>query len=70
MTDARQLYRRLDDWLRARSRAEYAVLVGSASAVAVFATGMVLGESMAFEAAAMAVSMTVFHYVFNPNHGG
>jgi hypothetical protein len=68
MTGARQLYRRLDDWLRERSRAEYAVLVGSASAVAVFATGVVLGESMGFEAAAMAVSMTVFHYAFYPSH--
>ncbi|WP_380681518.1 hypothetical protein [Salinigranum sp. GCM10025319] len=68
MGDVRQLYHRLDDWVRDRSRPEYALLVGSASAVAVFATGVVMGEAMAFEAAAMGVSMAVFHYAFNPHH--
>ena len=67
MSGVRQLYRRLDERVRALSRGAYAILVGLVSALGVFAVGLVLNGNTTFEAVAMAVSMTVVYYIADPN---
>ena len=59
------VYRRLDQWVQARSRIGYAVLLGSICCLLLFAIGVLLGESWAFEAVAMGSSMAVFNYAFH-----
>ena len=69
MSDIRQQYHRLDGWVRDLSRIRYAVLVGLTSAFSVLAIGMLMSDSVTFEAVAMGLSMTVVYYAWNPNQG-
>ena len=66
MSRPRRLYRRLDDWARALSRAQYALLAGLVTGACVYAVGL-FGESTTFSAVAMAVTITVVYYVWDPN---
>jgi len=67
MSDARRLYRRLDDWARTLSRGQYALAVGLVSGACVYAVGL-FGGPTTFSAVAMAVAMTVVYYVMDPNN--
>jgi len=67
MSNARQLYRQLDNRVRDLSRGAYAVLVGLISAMGVFGVGLLMGGDMTFEAVTMGLSMTVVYYAFDPN---
>ncbi|WP_134671508.1 hypothetical protein [Halorussus marinus] len=64
------LYRRLDEWTRARSRLEYALLAGVITAMTALAVGAVLGEPTAVKAVTLGATMTVVYYAFDPNRTG
>jgi len=66
MRDASGLYRRLDDWARALSRGQYALVAGLVAGVCVFVVGL-FSDASAFSAVAMAVTMTVVYYAMDPN---
>jgi uncharacterized membrane protein len=67
MSDIRQQYHRLDEWMRNLSRIQYAVLIGLASALSVLAIGTLMSDSVTFEAVVIGLSMTVVYYAWNPN---
>jgi len=62
----RPLYRRLDAWVRNRSRTGYALLGGVTSGTAVLLLGWFFTESGVVEAVSMAVTMTVVQYAMYP----
>ena len=67
MARLRPLYRRLDAWVRNRSRTGYALLGGVTSGTVVLLLGWLLAESVVFEAVTMAVTMAVVQYAMYPN---
>ncbi|MBX0305034.1 hypothetical protein [Haloarcula salinisoli] len=66
MARLRPLYRRLDAWVRNRSRTGYALLGGVTSGTAVLLLGWLLAEPVVFEAVTMAVTMAVVQYAMYP----
>jgi len=67
MSDTRQLYHRLDRWVRNLSRIQYAILGGVTSALSVLAIGFLLSDSVIFGDISMVLPMTVVYYAWNPN---
>ena len=68
MDTLRGLYRRLDSRVRGLSRVSYALLVGVASAVAVFAVRLLLPGDGSFGAVTMGITMAVVYYALDPNN--
>ncbi|MDQ2074538.1 hypothetical protein RBH20_18590 [Haloarcula sp. H-GB4] len=64
------LYNRLDQWLRARSRAEYALVTGVMTAAIMFGIGIAIGRPLGFDAMVVGLTMTVVYYWLNPNENG
>jgi hypothetical protein len=64
------LYTRLDQWLRDRSRAEYALLTGAMTAAILFGIGVAIGRPLGSNAIVVGVTMTVVYYWLDPNAKG
>lgn len=62
-----QLYRRLDEKIRDLSRAQYAVLTGVLTTVALLVVDILLREPSVENAVIMGLSMTIVYYWFNPD---
>lgn len=67
MDSLRSLYRQLDTRVRDLSRISYALLVGFASAVGVFAVRLLLPSDGSFGPVVMGITMAVVYYAFDPN---
>lgn len=61
------LYNRLDQWLRNRSRAEYAFLTGVMTASILFGIGVAIGRPLGSDAMMLGLTMTVVYYWLDPN---
>lgn len=61
------LYNRLDQWLRNRSRAEYALLTGAMTASILFGIGVAIGRPLGSDAMMLGLTMTVVYYWLDPN---
>lgn len=66
MTNVRLAYDRFEEWVRDRSRAGFAVLVGLASALSVLAVSVLVDEATVLDASMMGLSMTAAYYFFDP----
>ncbi|WP_277553274.1 hypothetical protein [Halobaculum limi] len=60
-------YRRLDDWVRNRSRLGYASLVGTVSAASYLLVGTLFGDRVVVPAVAMGLTLGALYYASNPN---
>ena len=61
------LYSRLDQWLRDRSRAEYALLTGVMTVAILFGIGVAIGKPLSSDAMMLGLTMTVVYYWADPN---
>ncbi|SFR32800.1 hypothetical protein [Halogeometricum limi] len=67
MPSTTDLYRRLDERLRAFSRGRYALTVGVFVFAVSLATSTLLGDPELVSATAMGVTFTAIYYYTNPN---
>jgi hypothetical protein len=67
MDDIRQVYRRLDNWVRGFSRGTYAILTGTTAALGSLVVTFVLGTPNYAFPIGIGLTLTVLNYWSNPN---